>query len=176
MQSVISSVAELPWNTPPRPKNAYFLLGRFPVQLRIRIVRSPNGAGTLSIGSNHGLETMRRKSLISTAGNTRSAVRYTFTIAFTFPMLLAVLLFLEGFMSGGLRYCIRSARNRSAICLEKTAIKHTWEIPPSSAPSRKSAAKVPPGISPNISPKVPPPYEVLGVPFPPPAGGEHHAR
>lgn len=114
---------------------------------------------------------MLPKNSTFTAGNTRSAVLYTFTIAFTLPIVIAVISLLESFMIGGSRYCMRSVRNHSAICLEKTEIKHTWEIPELSAQLPKSAAKAPRDTLQNTSPNLPPPYGVLLVPSPPPVGG-----
>jgi len=114
---------------------------------------------------------MQRKNSTFTAGNTKSAVRYTFTIAFTLPIVIAVISLLESFMIGGSRYCIRSVRNHNAICLEKTEIKHTWEIPELSAPPPKSAAKAQQDTSQNTSPNPPPPPGVLPVPSPLPGGG-----
>lgn len=118
---------------------------------------------------------MRLKNSISTAGNTRSGVRFIFITASTFPMMLAALLLLEDSILGGYRYCMRSVKNHNAICLEKTEIKHTWETPELSAQSRRSVASPRPDTLPNILQRVPPPYEVLLVPSPPPVGGGHPA-
>lgn len=112
----------------------------------------------------------------STVGNTSAVGRFISITAYGFLTVPLVQWFLINSMSGGFKSCIESGNPATRICLERTVVKPGSPILVKSAPSPKSAAKVPPGTLQNISPNLPPPPVVLPVPFLPPVGGELPAR